>query len=49
MNISFNEVEDVIELAADEVVPIVKNVKYAQRSDVQIYQDELDMNGSLEV
>ncbi|WP_330168012.1 hypothetical protein [Bartonella grahamii] len=49
MNISLNEVEDVIELAAEEVVPIVMNSKYAQRSDVQVYQDELDVNGSLEV
>ncbi|UNF28651.1 hypothetical protein [Bartonella krasnovii] len=49
MNISLNEVEDVIELSADEVVPTVTNDKYAQRNDVQVYQDELDMNGSLEV
>lgn len=49
MNISLNEVKDVVELAADEVVPTAMHDKYAQRSDVQAYQDELDMNGLLEV
>ncbi len=49
MNISLNEVKDVIELAADELNPVRGGVKYAQISDVQVYQDKLNMNGSLEV
>ncbi|MGF7158004.1 hypothetical protein [Bartonella heixiaziensis] len=49
MNVSLNEVKDVIELTGDEVVPAALNSKYAQRSDVQVYQSELDMNDSLEV
>ncbi|WP_375639779.1 MULTISPECIES: hypothetical protein [unclassified Bartonella] len=49
MNISLNKVKDVIELAAEEIEPVRGGSKYAQRSDIQVYQDELDMNGSLEV
>ncbi|WP_208439619.1 hypothetical protein [Bartonella grahamii] len=49
MNVSLNEVKDVNELAAEEIQPTRGGVKYAQRSDVQVYQSELDMNNSLEV
>ncbi|WP_375610620.1 MULTISPECIES: hypothetical protein [unclassified Bartonella] len=52
MNISLDKVKNVIELAADEVMPTAMLTKYAQRNDVQIYQSKLDklvMNGSLEV
>ncbi|WP_375612575.1 MULTISPECIES: hypothetical protein [unclassified Bartonella] len=49
MNISLNKVKNVIELAADEVVPTIMLDKYAQRNDTQICQNELDVNGSLEV
>lgn len=49
MNISLNEIKDVSELAAEEIEPVRGRGKYAQRSDVQVYQDELDMNDSLEV
>ncbi|WP_273757028.1 hypothetical protein [Bartonella sp. MM73XJBT] len=42
MSISLNEVKDVIELAADELNPVRGSVKYAQISDVQVYQDELN-------
>ncbi|WP_375675789.1 MULTISPECIES: hypothetical protein [unclassified Bartonella] len=49
MNISLNEVKDAVELTADEVVPTIMLDKYAQRNDTQICQNELDVNGSLEV
>ncbi|WP_375641282.1 MULTISPECIES: hypothetical protein [unclassified Bartonella] len=49
MNISLNEVKDAVELTADEVVPTAMLTKYAQRNDIQICQNELDVNGSLEV
>ncbi|MBB5073304.1 hypothetical protein HNQ69_000408 [Bartonella callosciuri] len=36
MSISLNNVENVIELAADEVVPILAATKYAQREIIQV-------------
>ncbi|WP_375616394.1 MULTISPECIES: hypothetical protein [unclassified Bartonella] len=48
MNISLDKVKNVIELAAKEMKSR-ESIKYTKHSDIQIDQNKLDMNGSLEV
>ncbi|EJF81168.1 hypothetical protein [Bartonella doshiae] len=49
MNISLNEVEDVIELSDGEVMPMLANVKYAQRNVIQVCQSTVDTDDLHEV
>ncbi|MCZ2159203.1 hypothetical protein NPX99_08105 [Bartonella sp. 220] len=49
MNISLNEVESVIELAADEVVPVLAATKYAQHETIEVCENNHDTDASHEV
>ncbi|USP03623.1 hypothetical protein [Bartonella taylorii] len=49
MNISLNEVADVVELANGDVAPILAATKYAQREIIQVCENDHDMDNSHEV
>ncbi|UTO28916.1 hypothetical protein [Bartonella harrusi] len=44
MNISLHELENISELAADDVAPPLSSTKYAQRIDSQVFKEDCDVN-----
>ncbi|UNE54861.1 hypothetical protein [Bartonella machadoae] len=44
MNISLHELENISELAVDDVAPPLSSTKYAQRIDSQVFKEDCDVN-----